>query len=131
MTRDVAAQAVHERLEHAVSSMPAFDVDAGWAALASQLDEQRLADSPNDETSTRFWASAPLRQLAIDALPSRLLWEPSRLVRASAHSTPAGLDALPSRLATLKLLQRFSELLHTRIIKASPRRLHLSSRFFG
>jgi hypothetical protein len=38
MTRDVAAQAVHERLEHAVSSMPAFDVDAGWAALASQLD---------------------------------------------------------------------------------------------
>ena len=38
MTPDPASQAVHERLEHAVSSMPAFDVDAGWAALASQLE---------------------------------------------------------------------------------------------
>jgi hypothetical protein len=38
MTRDPASQAVHERLEHAVSSMPAFDVDAGWAALAAQLE---------------------------------------------------------------------------------------------
>ena len=38
MTRDAAAQAVHERLEHAVSGMPAFDVDAGWTALAAQLE---------------------------------------------------------------------------------------------
>jgi hypothetical protein len=38
MTRDAAAQAVHERLEHEVSSMPAFDVEAGWAALAAQLE---------------------------------------------------------------------------------------------
>ncbi len=38
MTRDAAAQAVHERLEHAVSSSPAFDVEAGWAALAAQLE---------------------------------------------------------------------------------------------
>jgi uncharacterized membrane protein YgcG len=38
MTRDAAAQAVHERLEHAVSEMPAFDVEAGWASLAAQLE---------------------------------------------------------------------------------------------
>jgi hypothetical protein len=38
MTRDAAAQAVHERLEHAVSRMPAFDVEAGWASLAAQLE---------------------------------------------------------------------------------------------
>ena len=38
MTRDAAAQAVHERLEHAVASSPAFDVEAGWAALAAQLE---------------------------------------------------------------------------------------------
>jgi hypothetical protein len=38
MTRDAAAQAVHERLEHAVSAMPAFDVEAGWTSLAAQLE---------------------------------------------------------------------------------------------
>ncbi len=38
MTRDAAAQAVHERLEHAAASSPAFDVEAGWAALAAQLE---------------------------------------------------------------------------------------------
>ena len=38
MTRDAAAQAVHERLEHAVSAMPSLDVDAGWTALAAQLE---------------------------------------------------------------------------------------------
>jgi len=38
MTRDAAAQAVHERLEHTVWGMPAFDVDAGWTALAAQLE---------------------------------------------------------------------------------------------
>jgi hypothetical protein len=38
MTRDAAAQAVHERLERAASADPAFDVDAGWAALAVQLE---------------------------------------------------------------------------------------------
>jgi hypothetical protein len=38
MTRDVAAQAVHERLEHLASSMPEPDLDAGWAALAAQLE---------------------------------------------------------------------------------------------
>jgi hypothetical protein len=38
MTRDAAAQAVHERLEHAAASSPAFDVEAGWAALSAQLE---------------------------------------------------------------------------------------------
>lgn len=38
MTRDPAAQAVHERLEHAASAISTFDVDAGWAALAAQLE---------------------------------------------------------------------------------------------
>jgi hypothetical protein len=38
MTRDPAAQAVHERLENAAASMQAFDVDAGWSALAAQLE---------------------------------------------------------------------------------------------
>jgi len=38
MTRAAAAQAVHERLEGAVSAMPAFDVEAGWGAFAAQLD---------------------------------------------------------------------------------------------
>jgi hypothetical protein len=38
MTRDAAAQAVHERLEHAVASMPTFDVEAGWAAFVTQLE---------------------------------------------------------------------------------------------
>jgi len=38
MTRDPAAQAVHERLESAVASMPRFDVEAGWAALAAELE---------------------------------------------------------------------------------------------
>jgi hypothetical protein len=37
MTRDVAAQAVHERLEHAASAV-SFDVEAGWASLAAELD---------------------------------------------------------------------------------------------
>src|SRR5262245_15023366 len=38
MTRDVAAQAVHERLEHLVTTMPDPDVEAGWAALVAQLE---------------------------------------------------------------------------------------------
>jgi len=38
MTRDVAAQAVHERLEHLAAGMPQPDLDAGWAALAAQLE---------------------------------------------------------------------------------------------
>jgi hypothetical protein len=38
MTRDPAAQAVHERLEGAVASMPTFDVEAGWASLAAKLE---------------------------------------------------------------------------------------------
>jgi len=38
MTRDVAAQAVHERLEHLAAAMPQPDLDAGWAALAAQLE---------------------------------------------------------------------------------------------
>ena len=38
MTRDVAAQAVHERLEHFVTSMPEPDIEAGWAALVAQLE---------------------------------------------------------------------------------------------
>ena len=38
VTRDVAAQAVHERLEHFVATMPQPDVDAGWAALVVQLE---------------------------------------------------------------------------------------------
>jgi hypothetical protein len=38
MTRDAASQAVHERLERAASSMPAFDVEAGWASFAAQLE---------------------------------------------------------------------------------------------
>jgi hypothetical protein len=37
MTRDVAAQAVHERLEHAASAV-SFDVEAGWGTLAAELD---------------------------------------------------------------------------------------------
>ena len=35
---DPAAVLVHERLEQAVSSMRAPDVEAGWAALAAQLE---------------------------------------------------------------------------------------------
>jgi hypothetical protein len=38
MTRGAAAQAVHERLEHLVLTMPEPDVEAGWAALVGQLD---------------------------------------------------------------------------------------------
>jgi hypothetical protein len=37
MTRDASAQAVHERLEHLVVSMPEHDVEAGWAVLVAQL----------------------------------------------------------------------------------------------
>lgn len=35
---DPAAVLVHERLEQAVSAMPTPDIEAGWAALAAQLD---------------------------------------------------------------------------------------------
>jgi hypothetical protein len=38
MTRDVAAQAVHERLESLVANMSEPDVEAGWAALVAQLE---------------------------------------------------------------------------------------------
>jgi len=38
MTRDAAAQAVHERLEHLVTNMPEPDLEAGWAALVAQLE---------------------------------------------------------------------------------------------
>ena len=38
MTRDAAAQAVHERLEHLVAAFPEADVEAGWAALVTQLE---------------------------------------------------------------------------------------------
>ena len=38
MTRDVAAQAVHERLESLAAAMPAPDIEAGWAALVTQLE---------------------------------------------------------------------------------------------
>ena len=38
MTRDASAQAVHERLEHLVATMPEPDVTAGWAALVAQLE---------------------------------------------------------------------------------------------
>ena len=38
MTRDAAAQAVHERLEHLVATLPEPDVEAGWAALVTQLE---------------------------------------------------------------------------------------------
>jgi hypothetical protein len=38
MTRGVSAQAVHERLEHLAAGMPQPDLDAGWAALAAQLE---------------------------------------------------------------------------------------------
>jgi hypothetical protein len=38
MTRDVGAQAVHERLEHLVATMSEPDVEAGWAALVAQLE---------------------------------------------------------------------------------------------
>jgi hypothetical protein len=38
MTRDVAAQAVHERLESLVATMSEPDVEAGWAALVAQLE---------------------------------------------------------------------------------------------
>jgi len=38
MTRDAAAQAVHERLEHLVTTMSEPDVEAGWAALVVQLE---------------------------------------------------------------------------------------------
>ena len=38
MTRDASAQAVHERLEHVVATMPEPDVEAGWAALVAQLE---------------------------------------------------------------------------------------------
>ena len=37
MTRDAAAQAVHERLEHLVATLPEPDVEAGWATLVTQL----------------------------------------------------------------------------------------------
>lgn len=40
MTRDVAAQAVHERLEHLVGTMAEPDIEAGWAALVAQLEPQ-------------------------------------------------------------------------------------------
>jgi hypothetical protein len=38
MTRDVAAQAVHERLESLAATMPEPDIEAGWAALVAQLE---------------------------------------------------------------------------------------------
>ena len=38
MTRDAAAQAVHERLEHLVATLPQPDVETGWAALVTQLE---------------------------------------------------------------------------------------------
>ena len=38
MTRDAAAQAVHERLEHLTAAMPEPDIAAGWAALVAQLE---------------------------------------------------------------------------------------------
>jgi hypothetical protein len=38
MTRDVAAQAVHERLEHLSAAIPEPDIEAGWAALVAQLE---------------------------------------------------------------------------------------------
>ncbi len=38
MTRDVAAQAVHERLESLTATMPEPDIEAGWAALVAQLE---------------------------------------------------------------------------------------------
>ena len=38
LEQDPAAVLVHERLEQAVSSMRAPDVEAGWAALAAQLE---------------------------------------------------------------------------------------------
>ncbi len=37
MTRDASAQAVHERFEHLVATMPEPDVEAGWSALVAQL----------------------------------------------------------------------------------------------
>ncbi|MFL5791172.1 MAG: hypothetical protein ACJ76A_06670 [Actinomycetota bacterium] len=38
MTRDPAAQAVHDRLEHVGATMPEPDIEAGWAALVAQLE---------------------------------------------------------------------------------------------
>ena len=38
LERDPAAVLVHERLQQAVSSMRAPDIEAGWAALAEQLE---------------------------------------------------------------------------------------------
>ena len=38
MTRDPAAQAVHERLENLVADMHEPDIEAGWAALVAQLE---------------------------------------------------------------------------------------------
>lgn len=38
LERDPAAVLVHERLQQAVSSMRAPDIEAGWAALAAQLE---------------------------------------------------------------------------------------------
>jgi hypothetical protein len=38
MTRDVAAQAVHERLESMVATMSEPDVETGWVALVAQLE---------------------------------------------------------------------------------------------
>ena len=38
MTRDAAAQAVHERLESLAATMPEPDIEAGWAALVAQLE---------------------------------------------------------------------------------------------
>ena len=38
MTRDPAAQAVHERLEHLATTMSEPDLEAGWAALVAQLE---------------------------------------------------------------------------------------------
>ncbi len=49
---DPAAVLVHERLEQAVSSMRAPDVEAGWAALAAQL-EAPIAPVVPLRTSTR------------------------------------------------------------------------------
>ena len=46
MTRDAAAQAVHERLEHLVAALPEPDVEAGWAALVTLLEPPVAAVVP-------------------------------------------------------------------------------------
>jgi hypothetical protein len=38
MTREPAAQAVHERLEYLAAAMPEPDIEAGWAVLVAQLE---------------------------------------------------------------------------------------------